>query len=603
MKHANMNHEAITGADYIAGFLSEKTPVVFEMIGGMTTHIIDAIYRRNDTRIVSLHHEQSASFAACGFALCSRSSGVAIATSGPGAVNLLTGIATCYFDSLPGVFITGQVNTSELRGERPTRQQGFQETDIVSMAKPITKGARLVTSSAMIPDAMEWAFRLASEGRPGPVLLDIPMDVQKSAVPNAMSGEMPPTPRAEPRRLIDIAQVHALLRKASRPLVLVGGGLRTSGSRSLFRSFIRKTAIPVVHSLHAVDVLPWGDPMRVGFVGTYGNRWANMALHYCDLLLVLGSRLDIRQTGANLECFERGKTVIHVDIDPGEIANRIQNCIGISMDVRDFLEAWYESYQGCDQQDAWREWDALIQTWKSEAPDETELIFPDTVIQPNRLMHQLTRSSPLAAVFVVDIGQHQMWAAQSAELSDEQMFLTSGGMGAMGFALPAAIGACEAFRSRPVVSISGDGGMQCNIQELETISRNRMPIKIVVVNNRTLGMVRQFQEENLGGRYPSTVLGYGFPDFVALAHAYGLPAERVVSPARLQNSLEQLWLNPMEPALLEVCVPMEANTFPKMSFGNGLDNMVPLRPMTDLEGCLPGAVRDDPQHGANDVIR
>jgi acetolactate synthase I/II/III large subunit len=560
-------------ADYIARHLAaEGVGHVFELVGGMTTHMIDSIDRLGATRIVTVRHEQAASFAADAYGRLAGVPGVALATSGPGATNLLTGIGGCHFDSSPAVFLTGQVNRDEQKGNRAIRQLGFQETDIVAMAAPITKAAWRVDDPQEIPALLTRAFDLARSGRPGPVLVDIPMDVQRAEVGNE------PQQSHERTQPADVAEsaVHRMLELingADRPLILAGGGIRASGATAAFRALIRRLRVPVVHSLMAVDVLPYDNPNRVGMIGTYGNRWANMAIARSDLLVVLGSRLDVRQTGALTEEFRKGRTIVHVDCEPGEINNRVQGCEAIVAHLRPFLNAAAEIARTLNaiRRDAWS---AEIASLRREWPDTQELRGIHG-INPNIFLHNLAAKSGLASAYTVDVGQHQMWAAQSLELGAEQRFLTSGGMGAMGFALPAAIGAAFSSPGRPVVMIAGDGGFQLNLQELQTVVHHRLPIKMIVINNGCHGMVRQFQQSYFESRYCSTSWGYSAPDFARVAEAYGIRSLTIDEPDEIDAGLAVAWESTDEPFMLQVMIDGLANVYPKLAFGRPITEMEP----------------------------
>ncbi|MHB0875275.1 MAG: thiamine pyrophosphate-binding protein [Anaerolineae bacterium] len=560
-------------SDYVASFLAAQgVEYVFEMIGGMITHLVDSIHRQGRIRLVSVHHEQAAAFAAEAAARMTGVPGVAMATSGPGATNLLTGIASCYFDSTPAVFITGQVNRGEQKGDRPIRQLGFQETDIVPMAAPVTKAAWGIRSAEELPARLRSAFQLALEGRPGPVLLDIPMDVQRLEITDPSPATVPESVLA-PADCQTVAELLAILGRAERPLILAGGGLRASRSVDLFREFVERSGVPVVTSLMGLDALAYDHPQRVGFIGTYGNRWANMTLGSCDVLLVLGSRLDIRQTGADIGAFQQGRTILHVDCDSPELNNRLQGCQAVVSHLRPFLTAAV-AVLGGEALPPRSGWQRQIESWRLRWPDTAEL--PNVSgINPNILMHELSARSRPAAAFTVDVGQHQMWAAQSLEVGTDQRFITSGGMGAMGFALPAAVGVALAGRGRPVVAIAGDGAFQVNVQELQTVAHHALPVKMVVINNGALGMVRQFQQEYFEGRCQSTVWGYSAPDFTRVAQAYGIPARSVADPAGVGAGLDWLWEAPGCPALLQVMVDASTNTYPKISFGQPLTRMEP----------------------------
>jgi acetolactate synthase-1/2/3 large subunit len=559
-------------SDFIAKFIENKgISSLFELSGGMITHILDSLNQKTDINIITMHHEQGAAFAAEGFARISGLPGIALATSGPGATNLLTGIGSCYFDSTPAIFITGQVNRHELKGDKDIRQLGFQETDIVSMAKPITKYCIQISNPNDIPEIFEKAYQLALEGRPGPVLIDIPMDVQRAQI----------DPFFYENELFNHTEIDSLvlqklvldIKQAKRPLILAGRGIKASNSKSLFDKFITQTKIPVITTLLGLDTIGFDNEQRVGFIGSYGNRWANIAFGECDLLIVLGSRLDIRQTGADTQFIENRK-IYHIDCEKAEINNRVKGCEGIVADLKSFFIGFEKTYSKSifDFPSAWIE---RINELKLTWPDKKELV-PEG-INPNIFMHSLSSQSQKAKAYLADVGSHQMWAAQSLELYDGQHFLTSGGMGAMGFSLPAGIGACIALNREPVVVLIGDGCMQINIQELQTIVRNNLPVKIIVLNNKTLGMIRQFQDSYFESRYQSTYWGYDAPDFAKVAIAYGIEAMTIENPDEIDSAVKWLWNdeNSNKPQLLQVMIDPHTNTYPKIAFGRPITEMEP----------------------------
>jgi acetolactate synthase-1/2/3 large subunit len=570
----------LKATDYIARFLySRGVRTVFELPGGMTTHLLNSIYEFQRIRILSVHHEQAAAFCADAAGRLTGVPGVAMATSGPGAINLLTGIGSCYFDSSPAVFLTGQVNRWEQRGERAIRQLGFQETDIVSMSRPITKASWQVGTPEELPGLLERAFDLAVAGRPGPVLVDIPMDIQNSSInsPDPLlldsatsSGILA---AASPIESNVWEQLRSALQAVQRPLVLVGAGVRAGNALEAFHTFVRALGLPVVNSLLAVDVMPYGDPLRVGMIGSYANRWANHALASSDLLIVLGSRLDIRQTGNDTAFFKGSRVIFHVDCEAGEINNRVPGCVAAVSELRPFLESAIQHLGSVPHPD-WSAWREEIDALRVKFDDRLELGTAQG-INPNVFMHQLSAASHRAAAYLVDVGQHQMWAAQSVEVQAGQRWLTSGGMGCMGFALPAAIGAAVVCAPRPVVVIAGDGAFQCTLQELQTVVRNRLPIKIVIVNNHCHGMVRQFQQSYFKEQYQSTLWGYDTPDFARVAEAYGIRAFSVREEGQVDEGLHALWEDPDAPALLDVSIDTFTNVYPKIAFGRPLTEMEP----------------------------
>ncbi|HNQ88767.1 MAG TPA: thiamine pyrophosphate-binding protein [Verrucomicrobiota bacterium] len=571
-------------SDYIARFLAQQGVThVFEVSGGMITHLLDSCHRLGAPRLISVRHEQAAGFAAEGMARATGVPGVAMATSGPGATNLLTAIGSLYFDSFPAVFITGQVNRNELKGNRDMRQAGFQETDIVSMARPVTKAAWLVDRPDRLPGLLQEAFDIARRGRPGPVLLDIPMDVLRADVdvPDEVRVDAPQESGSEAELGAVVDEMLGLLRAARRPMILAGGGLRSGRVVEGFRQWLEVIRVPVAHSLMAVDVLPHEHPCRVGMLGSYGNRWTNLAVGASDFLLVLGSRLDIRQTGADVAAFQAGREIVHVDIDPGELRQRITGCRALCADLRRFLPVVLERLGGATVE-APADWFREIADLRGRWPDTAE-VGSARGINPNGLMHILSRVSGRAAAYVVDVGQHQMWAAQSLELGPRQRFLTSGGMGSMGFALPAGVGVALAAAPQPVVVIAGDGGFQHNVQELQTVRHHRLPLKMVVLNNRCHGMVRQFQQSYFESRFPSTRWGYSPPDFKRVAEAYDISALTVEHEAEVAGALAELWRDPNAPFLLQVVIDPETNVYPKIAFGRPFTEMEPMATPIEME--------------------
>jgi acetolactate synthase-1/2/3 large subunit len=568
-------------SDYVAKFIEEKgISSIFELSGGMITHILDSLNQKTKVQIITMHHEQGAAFAAEGFARVCGLPGVALATSGPGATNLLTGIGSCYFDSTPAIFITGQVNRHELKGNKEIRQLGFQETDIVTMAKPITKYCVQVHNPQELPQILEEAFRIALEGRPGPVLIDIPMDVQRAQIQietithqNTLSNQLD-------ENIIDDLANDIL--NAKKPLILVGRGVKAGFAQNEFDAFVIKTKVPVITTLLGLDTIAFNDEQRIGFIGSYGNRWANIAFGECDLLIVLGARLDIRQTGADTKFIENRK-IYHIDCEKAEINNRVKGCIPIVSTLLNFFEQTQKRFSGINftLPDGWIQYIAKL---KQKWPDIKEL--NPQGINPNVFMHMLSSKSHKSKAYLADVGSHQMWAAQSLEIAKGQHFLTSGGMGAMGFSLPAGIGASIALKKQPVVVLVGDGCMQINIQEMQTIVRNNLPIKIIVLNNKSLGMIRQFQDSYFDSRYQSTYWGYSAPDFAQVSLAYGIDSKTIQNPEEINDAIDWLWTseNSAKPQLLQVMIDPHTNTYPKIAFGRPITEMEPFAKPIEMEG-------------------
>lgn len=574
-------------SDYVIDCLKQQgISHVFEFIGGAIVHLLDSVSYRDDMECVSVRHEQAGAFAAEAYARMNGKLGVAMATSGPGALNLLTGIGSCYFDSVPCLFITGQVNTYEYKFDRPVRQIGFQETDIVSVVKPLTKYAAMVTAGDQIRFELEKAICLAQNGRPGPVLLDIPMNLQRAQIePENLasfydSEEYNDLSKGS-KDISDsvISEVIRMLGAAKRPLILAGGGVRVSQSTAALSQFIEKSRIPIVTSLMGIDVITHDHPLYSGLIGSYGNRYSNLILANCDLLLIFGSRLDSRQTGTRPDTFARGANKIHVDIDHNELNSKVTATLTVQADLKDFLVKMNAAFSEVRPPDI-TGWLAFIKELKGQYPTYS---FTPTAneIEPNRFMELLSSKSKQFTAVCLDVGQHQMWASQSFKLSGHQRLLNSGGMGAMGFALPAAIGASLATGGETLV-IAGDGGFQLNIQELDTIVRLNLPIKIVVMNNSSLGMVRQFQDLYFEGRQQSTVNPN--PSFIDIVKAYAIPAYQMNTMDEV-HQLEQ-FLNTAGPAFIEVKLEKKTEVHPKLVVNRPIEDMYPYLDREELKRIM-----------------
>jgi acetolactate synthase-1/2/3 large subunit len=570
----------MTVSEFISIFIEQKNiEHIFQYPGGMITQMIDVIGRKNKTKIYSLLHEQSIAFAVSAMGRLSHKPTIAFATSGPGATNLLTGIGDCYFDSVPALFITGQVNLFELKGDRDIRQLGFQETDIVSMVKPITKWAVQITHADQIVEVLAKAYAISISGRPGPVLIDIPMNIQRAMIQESEEIAHEPIELQQSDTSNSISTVLDMLIQAKSPLIWVGNGVHTADALSLVRQLTNSLGIPVVSSLHAIDVLDFNDPNRVGMIGAYGNRWANKAVAQADCILFLGTRLDIRQTGANLSLFEHKKT-IHVDCELGELNNRIPVDLTIQMELREFLSLLIPASKKKQVNRA--AWHAEIASLKQAYPIERELMVAEGYINPNVFIQKLSIKNKKPSIYLADVGSHQMWAAQSLQFKKSDRFLTSGGMGAMGFALPASLGAAIKHPDKAVIVITGDASFQMNIQELHSIVKNQLQIKIIVVNNQSMGMIRQFQDTNFHSRYFGTVWDYSCPNFCKVAKAFGIQSRSVSMDSDVEQGIKWL-LSGNRSKLLEVIVDGNLNVYPKIAFGQTMDQMEPECVPTKME--------------------
>ena len=545
--------------DYFADFLAKKdVKNVYELSGGMIAFLTDALHRQGSVRIINTRHEQAAGFAAEGSARVSGIPSVAMGTSGPGATNLITAIASAYFDSTPVLFITGQVHTLEIRTNHSQRQNGFQELDIVSATRGFTKFSYQITSADEFPRILEQAWRIALEGRPGPVLIDVPINLQQlNCSPSEVTDVNQNLEKVDGGG--DFVLLLEKIQSAERPLILAGGGIRSSQCQTQFRQFVESFGLPVVHTLMGKDVLPSDHPLNMGFIGSYGNRWANRAMSKSDLLLVLGSRLDVRQTGTDIADFTANKYIVRVDVDPHEISGRISADLNIEVDLASFLRQMKKySVPTLIVSDYMKE----IQEDKEKFPSESEQEI-SVKLSPDRVISWISSVNEQAAGFCVDVGQHQMWAAQSINLKVGQRFLTSGGMGAMGFSIPAAIGAASTDERR-WVTITGDGCMQLNLGELQTIKHYELPITIFVLNNQQHGMVAQFQEENMDGRFIATRIGYSTPDFYEVARSFGINSLKIKTTQDFAPAQDFLIQHNKGPILIEIEMDNRAKALPKI---------------------------------------
>ena len=571
-------------SDYIIEFLlSKNINKTFGYIGGAIAHIYHSIDKYKEMEIINCIHEQGAGFAAEGYARITGKSGVAFATSGPGATNLITPIGSCYFDSVPTMFITGQVNTYEYKYDKPVRQIGFQETDIVSIIKPIVKYAVMVDKAEDIRYELEKAYYLSQEGRKGPVLVDIPMNIQRTEVDiSSLKSFFDSNEYFElennKKEKNNVDEVINLLKESKRPIVLIGGGVRLSNANVELLNYVEKYSIPVVYSLMGKDAISEDYKYNLGLIGSYGNRYGNLALANSDLILVLGSRLDTRQTGTSLDTFAREAKIIQVDVDKNELGSKIKIDIEINSDVKDFIATLNKYEINIDI----TEWLKKLKEYKNKFSStvgiDNNLKIPNYVVS---IISKYLQDEDIC----VDVGQHQMWTAQSLNIKATQRVLFSGGMGAMGFALPASIGACIGSNKRTVV-IAGDGGIQMNIQELEVINRRKLPIKIFVLNNKNLGMVRQFQELYFDKKYLGTIDDYSVPNFVDITKAYGIKARKIDDISKLEIELKDIFSS-NEPELINIELPVEMTTVePKLIVNKPIEDMHPFISKDELSSLM-----------------
>lgn len=546
-------------SDYIVEYLiGLGVRDVFGYPGGMVTHLMDSLSKYDDqiTGHVT-YHEQGAAFAACGYAQASGNIGVAYATSGPGATNLITGICDAYFDSIPVLFITGQVNTFESKTGMSVRQRGFQETDIVSMAAPVTKYTCRVTDANELKRCLDYACYEAMHGRKGPVLVDIPMNIMRADInPDTLKGYEPSLESDS----ADISAIKDAMASSRRPVLVLGNGIKQSDAREEVLEFIDRVHVPVVSTMLAVDVAP---SYSYGFIGAYGSRAANFIVAKSDLIITLGARMDVRQVGARREQFAPDAQIIRIDIDQGELGYHIRdNDINICADIKAVMRALNKEDLRYNNQEDWNQVCQYLAETLSHHDDRV----------PNRIMSALGSYFASDSLITTDVGQNQVWAAQSLPIQEGQRVFFSGGHGAMGYSLPAAIG-CAIASGKTVYCLNGDGGIQMNIQELQTIAREHLPIKIIVMNNYALGMIRHFQEMYFDSNYYQTTSQHGYttPDFTAIARAY-------VIPAKVVNNLDDINADLFcdGPELIEVRIPEDTYVYPKLEFGKPNQDQEPL---------------------------
>ena len=570
-------------SDYVINTLAaEGVTHIFEVCGGALGHLLDSLYGRSDIQTVSMHHEMAAAIAAEGYARASENIGVAMATSGPGATNLITGIGSCYFDSIPCLFITGQVNTYEYKFGKTVRQIGFQETDIVSVVKPIVKYAVIVTDPQKTQKLLEKSIITAKTGRPGPVLIDLPLNIQRSNIEPSAQSVSKFHSSSLPISEENLNRIKSLIKSCLRPLILAGGGVRSSKATEDLFNFAHDTGIPVVVSLMGLDSFPHNDHLYIGMIGTYGNRYANLAIANADLIVALGTRFDTRQTGTKPETFARAAKIIHVDIDAHELNNKIKADLPLQMDIKTFLESLNLNSRNFIKKSysPWLEW---IQQSKTKYSEDCK--GDQDTISPCNFLHEVSKALPEDAIICVDVGQNQMWAAQVIEVKKNQRFLTQGGMASIGSALPMAIGASFAQPDRMIIVITGDGGFQLNIQELQTVYHHNLPIKIILLNNSGYGMIRQFQEQYFGGRLQSSVIGYSNPDFQKVASAYNISSRRICSETEIIPSLGSLFSD-SKPGFLEVIIDEKVKVIPKLSVNKPVEDQEPELSREELQSAM-----------------
>ena len=538
----------------------EGIDIIFGYPGGVLLPLCDHLYD-SGIKFVLVRHEQGAAHAVDGFARSSGKIGVCMATSGPGATNLATGIATAYMDSIPMIAITAQVATNLIGSD------AFQEVDITGITRPITKHNYLIKDVADIARTVKEAFYIARSGRPGPVLIDLPVDIQRAEsefeYPDKVDiRSYKPVYEGHP---LQIERACRMIKESKKPLLIAGGGIIGANASEELKKFVETANIPTTFTLMGLGSLPIEHPLSLGMLGMHGTKYANYAVIESDLLIAIGCRFDDRITG-KIEDFAPNARIIHIDIDPTSISKNIVVDVPIVGNAKDILEQFNEKITFEPR----KEWITKIKEWKEKYP----LFYKKNGLKPQYIIEKISALLPEDAIICTEVGQNQMWTAQYYKFKKPRTFITSGGLGTMGFGFPAAIGAQFANPGKVVVDIAGDGSIQMNIQELATAVYHRLPIKIIILNNFCLGMVRQWQELFYNKRYAYTCTENAQPDFAKLAEAYGAIGYKVVSVEEFDGIISKVLEEKDKPVILDCRIDPEEKVFPMVPAGAALDQIL-----------------------------
>ena len=571
-------------SDYVAKFLKEQNVKhVFGITGGAIVHVFDSIGKTSGLEYICTHHEQAAAMAADAYSRVTKNLGVGIATSGPGATNLLTGVCCSYFDSIPTLFITGQVPRSQIKGKSKCRQIGFQETNIVDTFKPNTKYATIILNPEDIRYELEKSVYLAKNGRPGPVLIDLPDDVQRADInPENLKGYVPSSKKINQLDLEEkVSKAIELIEGSERPVIIFGAGVKRGMSEHKAREFADRLGIPVALTWGAIDLFPDDYPLSVRDFGVTANRPGNFTVQNSDLILAIGTRLDTHETGSNLESFAREAKRVVVDIDNSELEKYFLRGfpidIAINYNTNDFFNSINSKLGDIKIRDI-SGWKEKIRTWKLKYPiNKKEYFSSDEQVNPYVFLNILSEKSSSRDIIIPEAGCNVTWAFQGFKVKEGQRLFTSYNHSPMGYGIPAAIGACFANNKERVITLVGDGGIMMNEQEMATITNHNLPIKIFLMNNEGYGMIKQTQETWLNSRYEaSTKKSFHLPDFIQLAKAHGIKNTEIITCHSNIESVIEKSLNYKGSVLCDVRIHPISKIHPKLSFGRPIEDSEPL---------------------------
>jgi acetolactate synthase I/II/III large subunit len=573
-------------SDYVLDFLyKKKVKDVFLITGGAISFMVDSFSRNKKIKYISVAHEQGAAMMADAYSRLGPNFSCTMVTSGPGATNLLTGIACSYFDSIPSLHICGQVNTYEQQDSHKStnkvRQIGFQETDIVSMSKPITKFSYKLKKASEIRYVLEKSYYLATTGRPGPVLIDIPMDIQRVIInPKKLKSFNPPTDKIKNINKI-YKKIFNYFSLSKKPILILGGGIKYSKSEKIILRVLKKFRIPIVTTWSGIDLVDHSKLNYIGNVGVYGSRAANFSVQNSDLIFCLGTRLDTRVTGGVPKNFARNAKKIVVDIDKFEINKRrgLKIDLKINFELNNFLKQFLKLNKSMIKRNAWLK---RCVNWKKKYPIVQKKFFKENknFVNPYVLIHELSKKLNPKDIIIADDGGHLTWTMQAFKVKIGQKLFSAFGNSPMGYALPASIGASIIKNKSRIICIDGDGSLQINLQELHTIDKLKIPVKIFVLNNNGYGIIKQFQELYLGKRFEASGKGVSNPSFKKLSKAFNINYNIINNHTEIKKIGKIL--SSKKPELIEVMIKEDQKIIPKLQFGNPIEDMSPLLPRSEF---------------------